>query len=131
MNALQRQSQPTMTEPPIWLWICGSKEVEIQVSTFAHKTMFTDVYEIEYADYWPTSNERLEDCAANNRLAQSSVFLVFLIWKSYRASRTDPIVIPKAFAAPQTSVYSKPRKYNELEYRIDKSELRMEFYLEC
>jgi hypothetical protein len=129
MNALQRQSQPTMTEPPIWLWICGSKEAEIQVSTFAHKTMFTDVYEIEYADYWPTSNERLEDRATNNRLAQSSVFLVFLIRKSYRASRLDLIVIPKAFAAPQTSVYSTPRKYNELEYRIDKSELRMEFYL--
>jgi hypothetical protein len=69
MNALQRQSQPTMTEPPIWLWICGSKEAEIQVSTFVHKTMFTDVYEIEYADYWPASNERLEDRAANNRLA--------------------------------------------------------------
>ena len=126
---LQRQSQPKINEPPIWLWICRSKEAEIQVSTFAHKTMFTDVYNIQYADYWPASNERLEDCLANNRLAQSMVYLIFLIQKSYKASRSDPIVIPNTFAALQTSMYSKPCKYNELEYRIDNSELRMEFYL--
>jgi hypothetical protein len=44
-------------------------------------------------------------------------------------SKRDPIVIPKVFVAPQTSVYSKPQKYNELEYWIDTSELQMEFYL--
>jgi hypothetical protein len=91
--------------------------------------MFTDLYEIEYSDYWPTSNERLEDRAANNWLARGAVFFIFFIRKSYRASRRDPIAIPKAFVAPQTSVYSKLRKYNELEYRIDSSELQMEFYL--
>ena len=107
-NALQKQSQPTINEPPIWLWICGSKEAEIQVSTFAHKSIFTDVYEIHYADYWPSSNERLEDRAANNKLARSKVHLMFLIQKSYIASRSEPIVILTTFAAPQTSVYTKP-----------------------
>jgi hypothetical protein len=29
MAALQRQSQPSMIDPPISLWICGSKEAEI------------------------------------------------------------------------------------------------------
>jgi hypothetical protein len=129
MAVLQIQFQPSMINPPIWLWICGSKEAEVQVSTYAHRTMFTDLYEIEYSDYWPTSNERLKDRAVNDRLARGVVFLIFLIRKSYRASRRDPIVIPKAFAAPQTSVYSKLRKYNELEYWIDSSELRMEFNL--
>jgi hypothetical protein len=85
MGALQRQSQPAMTETPIWLWICGSKEAEVQVSTYVHKPMFTDVYDIEYSDYWPAANERLEDRAANNRLARGAVFLIFLIRKSYRA----------------------------------------------
>jgi hypothetical protein len=129
MGALQRQSEPAMTETPIWLWICGSKEAKVQVSTYAHKPMFTDVYDIEYSDYWPAANEKLEGRTANNRLARGVVFLIFLIRKSYRASKIDPIVIPKAFAAPQTAVYTKPRKYNELEYQIDTSELRMEFYL--
>jgi hypothetical protein len=89
-----------MTKPPIWLWICGSKEAEVQVSTYAHKTMFTDLYDVEYSDYWPTGNERLEDRAANNRLARGAVFVIFLVWKSYRASKRDPIVILKAFATP-------------------------------
>jgi hypothetical protein len=129
MGALQRQSQPSMTEPPIWLWICGSKEGEIQVSTYAHKTMFTDLYDIEYSNYWPASNERLKNCTANNRLARGAVFLIFLVCKLYRVSKRDPIIIPKVFAAPQTSVYSKPRKYNELEYWIDTSELQIELYL--
>ena len=88
------------------------------------------MYNIHYADYWPTSNERLEDRAANNRFARSTVYLIFLIRKSYRASRPDPIVISHAFVAPQTLVYTKPRKYNELEYQIDNSELQMEFYLQ-
>jgi hypothetical protein len=118
-----------MAEPPIWLWICGSKEAEVQVSTYAHKTMFTDLYDVEYLDYWPASNERLDDWAANNMLARGTVFLIFLVRKLYRTSMREFIVIPKAFAALQTSVYSKPQKYNELEYWIDTSELQMEFYL--
>ena len=91
--------------------------------------MFTDLYDIKYLDYWPVSNERLEDWAANNRLVRGVVFLIFLIWKSYRVSKKDPIVILKVFATPQTLFYSKPRKYNELEYWIDTLELRMKFYL--
>ena len=127
MAVLQRHSQPSMTDPPIWLWICGSKEAEVHVSAYTHRTMFTDLYEIEYSNYWPASNKKLEDRVANNKLARGMVFLIFLIRKSYRASRRDPIVIPKAFAAPQTSIYSKLRKYNDLGYWIDSSELWMEF----
>ena len=93
-----------------------------------YKTIFTDVYNIEY-DYWPSSNEKLEDCAANNKLVRGTVFLVFRIWKSYKASKPDPIILPKAFAILQTLIYSKPHKYNELEYQIDTLELQMEFYL--
>ena len=129
MNALQRQSQPTINEPPIWLWICGTKEAEIQVSTFAHKSIFLDVYNIHYSNYWPAQNERLEDRVANNRLTRSVMYLIFLVWKLYRAPRAELIAILPAFATPQTSVYTKLQKYNEFEYRIDTSELRMEFYL--
>ena len=128
-NALQSQPQPTINEPPIWLWICETKEAEIQVSTFVHKLIFLNVYDIHYSDYWPANNKRSEDQAANNRLARSAVYLIFLVWKSYRALRLEPIVIPPAFAAPQTLVYTKPQKYNELEYWIDILELQMEFYL--
>jgi hypothetical protein len=92
--------------------------------------MFTDLYNIKYSNYWPASNERLEDRAANNRLARGKVYLIFLVRKSYKVSKREPIVILDAFAAPYTSVYSKPWKYNELEYRIDKLKLLTEFYLQ-
>ena len=91
--------------------------------------MFTNLYDIEYSNYWPTNNERLKNCPTNNRLAKSVVFLIFLVCKLYRVSKRDPIIIPKAFVAPRTSIYSKPWKYNKLEYRIDTSELQIEFYL--
>ena len=42
----------------------------------------------------------------------------------------DRINIPEEFAAPNTSMYTKPRKYQELEYRDQPSELCMEFYLQ-
>ena len=109
------------------MWVEGGRDSGLNFRAQVH---FTNVYEIHYADYWLSSNERLEDRAANNKLARSKVHLMFLIWKSFIASRPEPIVIPTVFAAPQTSVYTKPRKYNELEYRIDTLELQMEFYLQ-
>jgi hypothetical protein len=105
MGALQRQSLLAMTDPLIWLWICGLKEVEVQMSDYTHKPMFMDLYNIKYSNYWLVSNERLEDRAANNRLARGKVYLIFLIQKLYRASKKNPIVIPESFTALRTSVY--------------------------
>jgi hypothetical protein len=90
--------------------------------------MFTDLYYIRNSDYWPASIERLEDRAANNRLAKAKVYLIFLIRKSYKSSKKE-IIILEACATPCTSVYIKPCKYNELECWIETSELQMEFYL--
>ena len=42
----------------------------------------------------------------------------------------DRISILEEFKAPNTCVYTKPRKYQELKYRDQPSELRMEFYLQ-
>lgn len=61
-------------------------------------------------------------------MARSKVYLIFLVRKSYKTSKQEPIVILDAFVAPHTSVYSKPWKYNELEYRIDKLKLLVEFF---
>jgi hypothetical protein len=38
-------------------------------------------------------------------------------------------LIPDEFKAPDTTVYTKPRAYDELQYRLYRGELRMEFYL--
>jgi hypothetical protein len=64
----------------------------------------------------------LEDRAANNKLARAEVHILFQIKKSYKPAR-NPINILAVFEAPKTSVYTKPRKYNELKYRIKTSKL--------
>jgi hypothetical protein len=97
-----------MTDPPMWLWICWSKEAEVQVSHYAHNAMYRDMYERAYSCYLPAMNKRLEDRPANNKLARAKVHLIFLVKKTFKLDR-------------------KPN--NELEYRITTSELRMEFYL--
>ena len=62
---------------------------------------------------------------ATNKSARIPVCLLFLIRKSEKAKFN----IPSTFQAPDTPVYTKPRKYQELQYRIQSTELRMEFYL--
>jgi hypothetical protein len=117
-----------MTDLLVWLRICGSKKAKVQVSHYVYKTLFTNLYDIQYANYWPSSNERSEDWAANNRLAMAKVYLIFLIWKAFKAPGKK-IAILEAFVAPLTLMYKKPWKYNELEYCINMTELQMEFYL--
>jgi hypothetical protein len=57
----------------------------VQVSYYAHKILFIDLYNIQYAEYWLLSSKRLEDRAANNRLAKEKVYLIFLIQKAFKA----------------------------------------------
>ena len=76
--------------------------------------------------YIPAKFERLEDLPATHRNARAPMSLMFLI----RHVDKDRINIPEEFAPPNTSVYTKPRKYQELEYRDQPLELRMEFYLQ-
>ena len=62
---------------------------------------------------------------ATNKSARASVSLLFLIRKSEKAKFN----IPATFQALDTPVYTKPRKYQESQYKIQSTELRMEFYL--
>ena len=125
MNMFVTADFPTVTEPPVWLWICGDKETKLKVTQLAGKAMVTTNYVNKYATYEPAKFERLEDLPATNKNARASVSLLFLIRKSKKAKFN----IPATFQAPDTPVYTKPRKYQELQYRIQSMELRMEFYL--
>ena len=86
--------------------------------------MFTANYVKKYSTYEPTKFEWLEDLLATNKSAQAPVSLIFLVRKSKAKFN-----IPTIFQAPNTLVYNKPRKYWELEYRIQTTKLQMEFYL--
>jgi hypothetical protein len=71
--------------------------------------------------------ERLGDMAYNSSKAKAAVHLIFLI---KRGSRPKSRTIPKEFDVPDIPKWSKAGLYNELEYRIYSTELRMEFYLQ-
>ena len=79
----------------------------------------------EYSMYERTKFEQLEDLPATNKNAQALVSLLFLVRKLEKAKFN----ILAVFQVPNTLVYTKPRKYQELQYRIQTTELRMEFYL--
>ena len=79
----------------------------------------------KFSTYIPGKFERLEDLLATHKNARAPITLLFLI----RHVDKDKIVIPDELQAPNTPVYTKPRKYQELEYREQATELRMEFYL--
>ena len=125
MNMFVMADFPTVTKPPVWLWICGDKETELKATQLAGKAMFTANYVKKYATYEPAKFERLEDLPATNKSARAPIYLLFLIRKSEKAKFN----IPATLQALDTPMYTKPRKYQELQYRIQSTELRMEFYL--
>ena len=69
---------------------------------------------MEYADYVPALFERLCDYSASNSKAKAKVYLIFLQDKNNQYQ----VDIPKYFNDPSSPVFTKPRKYNELEYGI-------------
>ncbi len=119
------QSNPGITDPPVWMWICGYKDAEVMVSSFANTDRFLREYEIKYAEYEPSKYERLQDVTISHKLAKERVQLLFLLKKNL----SPTIRIPSLFTFPETPVYTKPRRYNELDYRMYTTELRMEFYM--
>ena len=125
MNMFMTMDFPTVTEPPVWQWICGDKEMELKATQLAGKAMFIANYVKKYATYESAKFEQLEDLPATNKSARALVFLLFLIKKSEKAKFN----IPATFQEPDTLVYTKPRKYQELQYKIQATKLRMEFYL--
>ena len=121
MNMFVTTDFPTVMEPPVWLWICGDKETELKATQLAGKAMFTANYVKKYVTYEPAKFERLEDLPVTNKSAQAPVSLMFLIRKLEKAKFN----ILAIFQAPDTPVYTKPLKYQELQYRIQATELRM------
>jgi hypothetical protein len=51
MGAIQRQTQPGMLDPPMWLNIYRTKEAKVRVSHYVHSGMFRDTYDLHYSNY--------------------------------------------------------------------------------
>ena len=78
---------------------------------------------VDFANYHPAKFKRLGDLSA--RRATRKVILTFLQDVDCR----DHVEIRPDFFPLESPVYTKPHDYNELEFRVYNTELRMEFYL--
>ena len=88
--------------------------------------MLTTKYVKKLSTYVLAKFECLEDLPATHRSVKAPISLIFLVPQVDK----DKIVIPDSFEAPDTLVYTKLCKYQEVEYREQPFELRMEFYLQ-
>ena len=78
---------------------------------------------MDFFDYRSKKFERLGDALAGR--ATKHVILTFLQDTDGRAH----IQIPTDFYPLEMPVYTKPHCYNELDFQVYNTELRMEFYL--
>ena len=91
------------------------------------KESFTN-YTIPVSKYVLAKNERFYDGSA--RKQSSNVFLLFLVKNDDRESVGLRGKIYSEYHSPKIPYYLEVGKYQELKYRLDSSELRMEFNLD-
>ena len=126
LSVLGGIDDPCITEVPVWVWICGDMEAQaVIVNHFLHSD-FAKKYNMKHADYMPAKYERLEDVPANSKRAHMKMQILYLFKKGIR--RTGKTYTP-VFEPPETTVFTTPGAYNELDYRIYNTEMRMEFYI--
>ena len=90
---------------------------------------FMPEYESTYSLYRASRNERLND--AKTRAPSTAVYLFFLLKRGDdRASRLRQNVKAEFAVLSDVPYYSEVGRYNEVKYRVEPNELRMEFYLE-
>ena len=123
MAAFEKRATPLFAEVKRWLFISGSESHRLQTMEFVNTHRAFKLLHVDFVDYHPTKFEWLGDLSA--RRATRKVILTFLQYVDCR----DHIEIRPDFFPPESPMYTKPRGYNELEYRVYNTELRMEFYL--
>ena len=120
-------SKPNFSKASVWLWIHESDVRAQQLADFMKR--FMPEYESTYSVYRASRNERLND--AKTHAPPAAVFLLFLMKRGdNRASRLRQNVKAKFAVPSDVPYYSEVGRYNKVKYRVEPSELRMEFYLE-
>ena len=123
LAALEKRRSPLFAEVKRWLFICANEGQRLQAMNFVESHGAFNSLHVDFSDYRPGKFERVGDAVVGR--ATKNVVLTFLQDTDARAH----IQIPTDFYPPETPVYTKPHSYNELEYWVYNTELRMEFYL--
>ena len=127
IQRMRRMSLPNFSEASVWLWIHESDVRARQSADFVKQ--FMPEYESTYSVYRASCNERLND--AKTRASPAAVYLLFLLKLGDDCASRLRQNVKAEFAVPSdVPYYSEVGRYNEVKYRVEPSELRMEFYLE-
>ena len=120
-------SKPNFSEASVWLWIHESDVRARQSVDFVKRFMLE--YESTYSVYRSSCNERLND--AKTCAPPTAMYLLFLLKRGDdRPSRLRQNMKAKFAVPSDVPNYLEVKRYNEVKYRVEPSELRMEFYLE-
>nr|PNR39184.1 hypothetical protein PHYPA_019462 [Physcomitrium patens] len=123
LAALEKNRSPYFVDGKRWLFIFGCKSHRLQTMDFINSHGAFKGLHIDFADYIPAKFERLGDFSVGR--APRKVILTFL----HDVDARDRVEIRLEFLPPDTPMSTKPHGYNELEFRVYNTELRMEFYL--
>ena len=123
MAAFEKRATPLFAEVKRWLFISSFESHRLQTMEFVNSHGTFKSLHVDFDDYHPAKFERLGDLSVGR--ATRKVILTFLQDMDCR----DHVEIRPDFFPPESPVYTKPHGYNELEYRVYNTELRMEFYL--
>ena len=127
LKKIKKLTDPAPTDLDVWLWICGDQDVDDDLRVEIRNGIFGSHYSTHYAEYIPAPVERLEDLAASSARAKAPVNLIFLMKKNVKIK---PKAIPRMFGYSEIPKWLKMGLYNELDYRIYSTKLRMEMYLQ-
>jgi len=128
LNFLADKLEPKMTEPNVWLFIIDSKEDVATATKFAALRLAE--YDCEASKYVPCKAEMLNN--VTSRSAAPDVHLLFLFKKENQFANNARELMKSEYRAPGETCpyYRDSSKNTESKWRINPTELRMEFYLE-
>jgi len=75
-----------VTDLEVWLWICGEKEVEVDLHQYIWTTTFGETYVVHYANYEPSLFEHIVDFSDRSSKAKEIVQLIFSVKKAIVAT---------------------------------------------
>ena len=126
LAVLHSMKNPSISKPAMWLWIVILANRLRQAVEYAKESFMN--YTILVSKFILAKNKKLYDGSA--RKQSLDVFHLILVKSDDREAVSLKERIYSGYCTPKIPYYLEPGKYQELKYRLDSSELCMEFYLD-
>ncbi len=98
MDLLMKLDDPCMTDPEVWLWICGDQQTDDDQRAHIRTWEFSALYVAHFSEYLLMLVERLENLAVSATRKKAPVYLIFLVKKGARIKSKS---IPRRFDIPK------------------------------